>query len=129
MDRLRSRIRSETGVGSAPWTRSQLRALHRVVYGAPSSTSELAAAEFIRPQSMAQTITSLEKEGLVERHADPSDGRRSLIVATERGRQETEIWAHSREEWLASVIENNIPEADRTRLANLVDVLVRLADS
>src|SRR5579875_64897 len=39
--------------------------------------SELAAAERVRPQSMAQTVADLEAEGLVQRRPDPADRRRA----------------------------------------------------
>ncbi|HXP99393.1 MAG TPA: helix-turn-helix domain-containing protein, partial [Solirubrobacteraceae bacterium] len=44
-----------------------------------SSTSDLAAAERVRPQSMAQTVGELEADGLLSRRADPADGRRALL--------------------------------------------------
>ena len=42
------------------------------------SVSDLAAAEHVRPQSMAQTVGDLEDEGLVSRRPDPDDRRRAL---------------------------------------------------
>src|SRR4051794_27441502 len=49
------------------------------------SVSDLAAAERVRPQSMAQTVNDLEADGLVARTPDPSDGRRALVELTEQG--------------------------------------------
>ena len=43
----------------------------------PASISDLAAAERMRPQSMAQTVRDLEAAGLVSRRPDPDDGRRA----------------------------------------------------
>lgn len=51
------------------------------------STSDLAIAERVRPQSMAQIVGDLEADGLIERHPDPGDRRRMLIELTERGRE------------------------------------------
>ena len=51
------------------------------------SISSLAAAERVRPQSMAQTIGDLEADGLVARRPDPTDGRRSLVDMTDEGRR------------------------------------------
>ena len=50
-----------------------------------SSISELAIAERMRPQSMAQTVSDLEADGLIARRPDPTDGRRTLVSLTERG--------------------------------------------
>jgi DNA-binding MarR family transcriptional regulator len=129
MTRLRSRLRAESGLGSAPWSRSQLTALNRVVYGSPSTTSDLAAAEYMRPQSMAQTVGTLEKDGLVERRADPDDGRRILIVATDKGRREAEYWTEAREAWLTAAIENTLDEDEVAALPPLVRIMERLADA
>src|ERR1700761_6731442 len=46
------------------------------------SVSDLAAAERVRPQSMAQTVGDLEGEGLVDRKPDPDDRRRALVTIT-----------------------------------------------
>ena len=62
-----------------------LRAEHRfpLIQGAvlgrldregPQSVSDLAVAEKVRPQSMAQTVAELESNGLVARRPDPADG-------------------------------------------------------
>src|SRR5436853_5771165 len=52
----------------------------------PQSVSDLAAAERVRPQSMAQTVGDLEAGGLVSRQPDPTDGRRALVELTSEGR-------------------------------------------
>ncbi|MFI1834313.1 MarR family winged helix-turn-helix transcriptional regulator [Streptomyces olivaceoviridis] len=129
MDRLRGRIRSETGMGAGPYSRSQLSALHRVVYGPPATTSDLAAAEYMRPQSMAQTLAVLEKHGLVTRSPDPDDGRRILVTATPRGREEAERWLQAREAWLTAAIDGTLTSSEREGLTALVSLLERLADS
>lgn len=129
MDRLRGRIRSETGMGTGPWSRSQLAALSRVVAGPPATTSDLAAAEYMRPQSMAQTLTALEKDGLVTRSPDPADGRRMLVTATRRGREEAERWLEAREAWLTSAIELALTGEERASLSALTGILERLADA
>ena len=51
----------------------------------PQSASDLAQAERVRPQSMAQTVGDLEADGLVSRRPDPDDRRRALVELTEEG--------------------------------------------
>ena len=61
--------------------------LARLEREGPATTSALAAAERVRPQSMAQTLAELGAAGLVG--ADGrirTDGRQILIELTERGR-------------------------------------------
>ncbi|MFJ3672452.1 MarR family winged helix-turn-helix transcriptional regulator [Streptomyces sp. NPDC090106] len=129
MDRLRGRIRSETGMHTGPWSRSQLAALYRVVSGPPATTSDLAAAEYMKPQSMSQTLAALEKNGLVTRSPDPADGRRMLVSATQRGREEAERWLAARENWLTAAIEHTLTAKEQSALPALAAILERLADS
>ncbi|MFD6530979.1 MarR family winged helix-turn-helix transcriptional regulator [Streptomyces sp. NPDC060184] len=129
MDRLRGRIRSETGMRAGPWSRSQLAALSRVVAGGPTTTSDLAAAEYMKPQSMAQTLAVLEKHGLVARDPDPADGRRVLFSATARGREEAGRWLRAREAWLSDAIDLTLTDGQRSGLAELIHLLGSLADS
>src|SRR5436305_9807692 len=53
----------------------------------PQSTVDLAAAERMRPQSMGQTLAELEAQGLISRHPDTKDRRRTLIQLTDQGRR------------------------------------------
>ena len=66
---------------------SQSSVLGRLDREGPCSIGDLASAERVRPQSMTQTIADLETCGLIERRADPSDGRRALVELTARGHQ------------------------------------------
>ena len=59
--------------------------LGRLDRGGPQSVSDLAAAERVRPQSMAQTVGDLETGGLVSRQPDPADGRRALVAGQKSG--------------------------------------------
>ena len=48
---------------------------------------ELAQLARLSKQTMTDMIRRLEREGLVERHPDPADGRASLIFLTARSRE------------------------------------------
>ena len=45
---------------------------------------ELARRAWLSKQAMTELVRRLERDGLVERRADPSDGRASVIFLTER---------------------------------------------
>jgi DNA-binding MarR family transcriptional regulator len=47
---------------------------------------ELARRSRLSKQAMTELVRRLERNGLVERRADPSDGRASLILLTDRSR-------------------------------------------
>ncbi|MEU3186160.1 MarR family transcriptional regulator [Streptomyces sp. NPDC006923] len=128
VDRLRGRLRQESGPAPSPWSRSQLAALRRVVSGPPCTTSGLAAAAYMRPQSMAQIVAALEEGALVTRHQDPADGRRILISATDSGREAVRSAPASREAWLARAVAEGLDDLDRDALPEVVRILERLAD-
>ncbi len=94
----------------------------------PSSVSDLAAAEKVRPQSMAQTVGELEGDGLVKRRPDPDDGRRALVELTATGRETLEIDRARRVGWLVSAIEE-LPARDQAVLARATSIIGRLAES
>src|SRR5215213_1008035 len=78
--RLVRRLRLEPGP-PAP----QLTVLSRLEREGAASVSDLAAAERMRPQSMAQTVGDLERAGLVARRPDPADRRRQFVELTAAG--------------------------------------------
>jgi DNA-binding MarR family transcriptional regulator len=94
----------------------------------PQSVSDLATAERVRPQSMAQTVAELEADGLVARSPDPDDRRRALVAMTDAGRDALEADRRRRVGWLFSAIEQ-LPPADREALSRATSILARLAES
>ena len=94
----------------------------------PTWISDLAAADRVRPQSMAQTVGELEAQGFVTRRPDPLDGRRTMIELTEEGRAVLEADRALREGWLARAISQGLSGADQRTLQDAVDVLRRLAE-
>ena len=92
-------------------------------------TSDLAAAERVRPQSMAQTVSELEADGLISRRPDPADGRRALLELTDQGRQTLQAERRHREGWLIQAIAEGFSEQEQQALARAVPLLTRLADS
>ncbi|KAA2262470.1 MarR family transcriptional regulator [Solihabitans fulvus] len=51
----------------------------------PSRSSALAEAVYSDPSTVSRQVAQLVKDGLVERRADPEDGRASVLAATEAG--------------------------------------------
>jgi DNA-binding MarR family transcriptional regulator len=106
---------------------SQGSVLGRLDREGPRSVSDLAAAERVRPQSMAQTVADLESAGMVDRHPDPDDRRRALVSLTEAGMETLLADRRQREGWLAGEIEK-LPPQDRATLARAVELLSAIAD-
>lgn len=107
---------------------SQGAVLGRLDREGPRSVSDLAAAERVRPQSMAQTVADLEAEGFVQRHPDPDDRRRALASLTAGGKERLEADRRHREGWLAKAIED-LPAEDRATVERAIVLLRRLAES
>ena len=102
--------------------------LGRLVREGPRSIGDLAAAEKVRPQSMAQTVAELEEGGLVRRRPDPADGRRVLVEPSEEGLAALEEDRRNRVGWLVSAIEQ-LPSEEQDVLARATGILRRMAES
>jgi DNA-binding MarR family transcriptional regulator len=93
------------------------------------SVSDLAAADRVRPQSMAQTVADLEGDGLVSRRPDPDDKRRALVELTEHGRTALNDDRRKREGWLAEVIADDLSPEEQVVLREAAGLLRRIAES
>jgi DNA-binding MarR family transcriptional regulator len=91
-----------------------------------TTTSALATAERVRPQSMAATVASLVSSGLVTRRDDPADGRSSLIELTPAGHAMIEADRARREGWLAEAMERDLTAQERAVVAQATELLGRL---
>lgn len=125
--RLRRRL-GDVEVGN-DLTPSQTAVLTRLWKEGPSSASELAGAERVRPQSMATILAALGQRGLIERTPDPEDGRRQVVSLTEVGRQRAESDRQVREEWLARALQERYSEAERRIMLDALSLLERLTES
>ena len=123
ISRLIRRLRAEH-----TFSISQAAVLGRLDREGPKTTSELALAERVRPQSMAQTIAELAAEDLVTRRPDPADKRQTLIELSALGRQTLARERTRREGFLAEAIENGLTPAEQEILAEAVPLLGRIAE-
>ena len=107
---------------------NQASVLGRLDRCGSQSVSDLAAAERVRPQSMAQTVGDLEADELIERKPDPDDRRRALVTITAAGKARIEADRRAREGWLVKAFEE-LPEADLAAIERTVEILGRVADA
>jgi DNA-binding MarR family transcriptional regulator len=107
---------------------SQGAVLGRLDREGPQSVSDLAAAERVRPQSMAQTVSDLEADGLVQRTPDPEDGRRALVSLTGQGDDALHEDRRHRVGWLAQAIDEDLSAEEQAVLRDAVELLRRLAE-
>ena len=104
-------------------TPSQSSVLSRLDKDGPASASELAAAERIRPQSVAAILTALRDADLIQRHPDPSDGRRQVVSLTTAGRHRLQGDRKVRQEWLAQTLQDRCTEAERQTIIKALGLL------
>ena len=107
---------------------AQATVLGRLDREGASSVSDLAVAEHVRPQSMAQTVGDLEAEDLVSRRHDPEDGRRALVELTAKGHETLAAERSRREGWLAEAIASDLTPEEQEVLMRAVPLLRRLAE-
>jgi DNA-binding MarR family transcriptional regulator len=124
LGRVVRRLRAEPGPPAG-----QMAVLGRLERGGPAGTSDLAAEQRMRPQSMAQTVRELEAAGLVTRRPDPADGRRQLLELTGEGRKTLQAARAAREDWLGQALERELDAGEREQLRRALALLGRVADA
>ncbi len=124
--RLRRQLQNASAVGEL--TSAQASALARLATNEPSSTSALAGAERVRPQSMAATVAVLEKLGLIRREDDPDDGRRQLIFLLPAGREYARGARDSRQEWLTRTLAQRLSETELAVVNEAMALLERVVE-
>jgi DNA-binding MarR family transcriptional regulator len=122
--RTARRLRQEAGTGLSPSLTAALATIER--HG-PLRPSELAERESIKRPAATRIVARLEGEGLVERAADPADGRLALIAATPGGRDLLRRIRKRKNEYLARRM-RGLPSEDLVALERAADVLERMLE-
>jgi DNA-binding MarR family transcriptional regulator len=81
--RTARRMRQEAGGDLSPTLLAALASIDRL---GPITPSELADVERVKRPTATRVAAALEREGLIERAADPSDGRACLLSVSREGR-------------------------------------------
>jgi len=93
--------------------------LIKLAHYGPSRASDLAEMVCADPSTVSRQVASLVKGGLLERRADPDDGRASLLVPTALGFTRIAEYGRRRAATMLPVIEDWSPE-DRRDLLRLI---------
>ncbi len=79
---IEEKIRAATGQSRARW-----QVLYALVFaGEPPTTLALSDMLGLQWPTLVRTLNGLEEDALIERHANPGDGRSRLIAITAAGR-------------------------------------------
>ena len=107
-------------------TPSQTALLSRLGKHGPATASTLAAAERVRPQSVAATLGVLEERGYVVRTPDPDDGRRQLVTLTPAGDEVFEGRRQAGHEWLVHALSDRLDTEELRTLTHAIALMERL---
>jgi DNA-binding MarR family transcriptional regulator len=122
--RTARRMRQEAGTDLSPSLTSALATIER--HG-PLTPSELAEAERVQRPSATRIVARLDKAGLVDRAADPGDGRVSLVSASRDGRALLRRLRTRKNAYLARRMRDLDPD-DVAALERAAEVLERLLE-
>jgi len=107
---------------------SQTAALGYLVREGSATIGRLSEFERVKPPSMNRTVNRLEEAGYVERTSDAGDGRKVVVVPTDRGTELVAETRRRRDAWLHQRLDTLTPD-ERTTLAEAARIMRELADS
>ena len=122
------RIRADAPPELREFSWTQKAVLSRLEKDGPATSADLARAEGVKPQSMGTALALLEKMGLVERKAHPTDGRQINIKLTTKGialRKNTKEATHG---WLSQAIAK-LDRQEQTTLFKAGELIKRMAET
>jgi DNA-binding MarR family transcriptional regulator len=120
--RLQSQ-RQEHGMSS-----TAVALLSRLYRDGTATPKALADAEGTQPQTLTRVIATLEEQGLITKHDDPSDGRQVLLSITRDGLGVLQQHAATHTSWLAEAMASELTPAEREIVRVAASLLDRLAD-
>ena len=116
---LRRLRTTDASLGLSP---PKLSALSVLVFGGPRPLGSLAEAEGVTPSTMTTLTKSLERDGLVTRHADEHDKRSVILGATPKGARLLRRGRSERVERLMAILDD-LDDAAWSSLRGVVDDL------
>jgi DNA-binding MarR family transcriptional regulator len=122
--RIARRLRQEAGDELTP---SMTAALATIETRGPVTPSEFAQFERIQRPTATRVLRRLEDDGLIERAADPSDGRSTLVAVTKDGAALLKKLRSRKNAYLARRL-RELPDEDVETLDRAAAVLERLLD-
>ncbi|RDI53200.1 MarR family winged helix-turn-helix transcriptional regulator [Nocardia mexicana] len=118
------RIRERTNAQIAAASKGEIEIsaygiIFRLLEDGPMRSGTLAEAMYSDASTISRQVASLVKRGLLERRADPDDGRASVLMVTDAGRDLAEQLRRRRIEVLEHIVAD-WDHADREQLATLL---------
>ena len=92
------------------------------------TVGQLAAAERVQPPSMTRTVSCLERDGLVERGTNPTDGRQVVVRLSTSGQELLAAERRRRDAWLTRRL-RELSAEERAVLRQAAPILDRLSNA
>jgi DNA-binding MarR family transcriptional regulator len=127
--RTARRLRQEAAgaEGGAELSPTLTAALATVANHGPLTPSELAERERVKRPTATRVISSLDDAGLVERTADPADGRACLVSTTGEGTKLLKRIRGRKNAYIAKRL-RGLPAEDVATLARAAEILERMLE-
>jgi DNA-binding MarR family transcriptional regulator len=125
--RTSRRLRQEGAEETGGMTATAVSALATINRSGPLTPSEIAEIERVKRPSMTRTLGCLEREGLIERTPDPTDGRSFLVAINDAGRERMARLRRRKNAYLARRLRDLDPEEVET-LARAAELLERMRE-
>lgn len=106
---------------------STLSVLHTLGRNGPCRLTDLTATEQLKQPALTSLVAKLERQGLVSRRSDPSDGRAVLLSLTKDG-WEIVRGRHAKRVANLSQLVDRLTDQEREVLAAAAGVLTRLTE-
>jgi DNA-binding MarR family transcriptional regulator len=123
--RTARRLRQEAGTDLGP---SSSSALATIETHGPLTPSELAEHERVQRPTATRIVARLADAGLIDRAADPTDGRASLLSISREGRELLRRLRGRKNAYLARRL-RELDEAEVAALERAAEVLERLLET
>jgi DNA-binding MarR family transcriptional regulator len=125
--RTARRLRQEAAAEASGLTPTSTAALSTIERHGPLTPSELAELERVKRPTVTRTLGCLEREGLVERTPDPSDGRSSMVSVNAAGRERLRRLRGRKNAYLAKRM-RDLPAEDIAALQRAAEILEQMAE-
>ncbi len=120
-------LRQEAAGETSGLTPTSTAALATIERHGPLTPSELAEIERVKRPTVTRTLGCLEREGLIERTADPADGRSFLISLNSAGRERLRRLRGRKNAYLARRM-RDLPADEVETLERAAEILDRMRE-
>ncbi|HET7418722.1 MAG TPA: MarR family transcriptional regulator [Solirubrobacterales bacterium] len=125
--RTARRLRQEAAGETSGLTPTSVAALATIERHGPMTPSEIAAIERVKRPTITRTLGCLEREGLIDRAADPDDRRSALVSINGAGRERLRRLRKRKNAYLARRM-RDLSEEEVDTLERAAEILERMRE-